>query len=106
MQFTVRAAAGFAPKSLPAVLNPALATYPSLPAATRQRVMVLFSDDNATTGLTNRLMLNGLSWMAPASEYPVVNTTEEWTVINIATDTHPIHVHLAAFQVVKTQAID
>jgi spore coat protein A len=106
MQFTVQAAAGFAAKTLPAILNSALATYPSLPAATKQRVMVLYTDDDATTGLTNRLMLNGLPWMAPVSEYAVVGTTEEWTIVNIAADVHPIHVHLAAFQVIKRQSID
>lgn len=104
MQFTVQAAAGFAAQSLPAVLNPVLATYPSLPSPSVVRTMVLVADISATNGLTTQLLLNGVPWMAPVSEYPVLNATEEWTIINLAGDVHPIHLHLSPFQVIRRQS--
>jgi spore coat protein A, manganese oxidase len=38
------------------------------------------------------------------SEQPQVGATELWEIINITADAHPIHTHLASFQVVSRQA--
>jgi len=40
-----------------------------------------------------------LEWMAPITENPLINTTEEWTIHNFTADAHPIHVHLIKFEV-------
>ncbi len=42
----------------------------------------------------------GLEWMDPITEKPVLGSTEVWTVINPTMDTHPIHLHLVAFQII------
>ena len=38
------------------------------------------------------------------SEQPQVGATELWEIINITADAHPIHTHLASFQIVNRQA--
>ncbi|MCK9593470.1 MAG: multicopper oxidase domain-containing protein [Methanoregula sp.] len=42
----------------------------------------------------------GLDWMDPITEKPVLGSTEVWSVINPTMDTHPIHLHLVAFQII------
>jgi bilirubin oxidase len=39
--------------------------------------------------------------MAPITENPALNTTEEWTIHNFTADAHPIHVHQVKFEVVE-----
>ena len=39
-----------------------------------------------------------------ASEQPAVGDTELWEIINITADAHPMHTHLASFQLVNRQA--
>jgi FtsP/CotA-like multicopper oxidase with cupredoxin domain len=57
------------------------------------------------------LVLNNTKYNQPiagfaarASEQPQVGATELWEIINITADAHPIHTHLASFQVVNRQA--
>lgn len=45
-------------------------------------------------------LLNGQHWEGAISELPQVGSTEEWQVVNLTMDTHPIHLHLVQFQVV------
>jgi spore coat protein A len=45
-------------------------------------------------------LLNGQHWEGNISETPQVGSTEEWQVVNLTMDTHPIHLHLVQFQVV------
>jgi spore coat protein A, manganese oxidase len=47
-------------------------------------------------------LLNGQHWGADISELPQVGSTEEWQIVNLTEDTHPIHLHLVQFQVVGT----
>jgi spore coat protein A len=42
-----------------------------------------------------------LPWMAPITENPELNATEEWAIDNFTEDAHPIHLHLVMFRVVK-----
>jgi FtsP/CotA-like multicopper oxidase with cupredoxin domain len=35
-----------------------------------------------------------------------VNTLEQWEIVNLTADTHPIHLHLVQFRVVARQPID
>jgi len=39
------------------------------------------------------------------SEQPAVGDTEIWEIINITADAHPIHTHLASYQILNRQAI-
>ena len=39
-------------------------------------------------------LLNARPWMTDDIERPVVNTLEQWDIVNLTADTHPIHLHL------------
>jgi spore coat protein A len=45
----------------------------------------------------------GDRWM---TELPLVGSTEEWEIINLTGDAHPIHLHLIQFQVMNRQTYD
>jgi FtsP/CotA-like multicopper oxidase with cupredoxin domain len=47
-------------------------------------------------------VING--FLSRDSEQPVVGDTELWEIINITADAHPMHTHLASFQIVNRQA--
>ena len=40
------------------------------------------------------------------TERPRVGSTEEWDIINLTQDAHPIHIHLIQFQLINRQAVD
>jgi FtsP/CotA-like multicopper oxidase with cupredoxin domain len=40
------------------------------------------------------------------SEFPAEGTTELWEIVNTTMDAHPIHTHLASFQIVNRQSYD
>jgi spore coat protein A len=42
----------------------------------------------------------------PATETPRVGSVEDWVYINLTGDTHPMHVHLATFQVIGRTPFD
>jgi FtsP/CotA-like multicopper oxidase with cupredoxin domain len=111
MQFVVNGVQGYSNGQdligqLPTPLNPYLpgTAFPTLPAPTNTRTMTLWE----VMGMNGPLMvtLNGQSWTAPVSETPKVGTTEDWVIVDLTGDTHPIHLHLATFQVVSRQKID
>lgn len=66
------------------------------------------------------MLLNNTKWngmMSPGiaqdfaatkgiSELPVMGATEEWEIMNLTADTHPIHTHLVQFQLLDRQAFD
>lgn len=104
MQFTVTGNPGQAIPTLPALLNPDLAIFPSLPAASKQRILTLTEIMGANG--PSEILLNGQKWMAPITEKPVLGSTEEWVIVNPTADTHPIHLHLVQFQLVSRQKID
>jgi len=61
------------------------------------------------TGISyNRLelLLNGLTFSAPITEKPTLNTVEDWYIINNTPDTHPMHLHLVAFEVIEKGSVD
>lgn len=105
MQFTVTNEIGPEPAMLPMVLNPTLAgSFPSLPAPTKTRVLTLYEDEGPDGPLG--VYLNGQMWDAPVSETPTVGSTEEWQIVDMTMDAHPIHLHLVQFQVVSRQKLD
>ncbi|MGB8312837.1 MAG: multicopper oxidase domain-containing protein [Halobacteriota archaeon] len=52
------------------------------------------------------VLLDGQNGSAPISEQPQLGTTEDWVIINLTEDTHPIHLHLVQFQLVSRQAVN
>ena len=103
MQFTVGDAAGAAMPALPPILNPTLDPFPSLPSPTTSRILVLFEKEGALGSV--EVLLNGQNWDAPVSETPTVGSTEDWIVVDLTNDAHPIHLHLVQFQLVSRQKI-
>ncbi|MGE5178492.1 MAG: multicopper oxidase domain-containing protein [Bacteroidota bacterium] len=86
------------------VIPQALATVTRLSNPTVTRVMTLnerLTAEDDPLGAN----LNGMPFDAPATEYPVLGTTEMWEVVNLTGDTHPIHLHLVQFQLINRQKI-
>jgi FtsP/CotA-like multicopper oxidase with cupredoxin domain len=63
------------------------------PLAPRAALLGTYEPD----GITPR----PLPWMAPITENPALNATEEWAIDNYTEDAHPIHLHMVMFRVVK-----
>jgi FtsP/CotA-like multicopper oxidase with cupredoxin domain len=51
-------------------------------------------------------LLNNRMYDTTNIETPKVDAAEEWNIINLTADTHPIHLHLIGFQVAERQPID
>lgn len=103
MQFTVTSARGWAPKWIPAVLRRKDPIQP-LPRNVRKRYLTLveiMGGDGPCMALLNNRMYD-----TPDIEEAKVDTVEEWNIINLTADTHPIHLHLVGFQVAERQPID
>lgn len=98
MQFTVLDMPAVTPKKLPPVLNfitPLIRTF-------RKRTLVLFEVMGPNGPL--EVLLDGQRWSSPLSELPLVSTTEDWELVNLTMDAHPIHLHLVQFRAVSRQA--
>jgi FtsP/CotA-like multicopper oxidase with cupredoxin domain len=107
MQFTVGANPGFAARTLPAILNPTLlAGFPSLSLADvsveRNITMVEWMGPNGP----QMVIVDGQQYSSPISEEPVAGAVEIWRLIDNTGDSHPMHLHLANFQVVSRQTYD
>ena len=48
--------------------------------------------------------MNDQHWDDPVAERPKAGSTEIWRIINKTDDAHPIHVHLAHFQILDRQS--
>jgi spore coat protein A, manganese oxidase len=104
IQFTVKGNAGPVQRTLPSALNPTLTgTFPTLPNASKTRVLTLTEFVNPETDAPEALFLDGQPFFAPVSELPVAGTTEDWKIVNPTADTHPMHWHLVMFQVISRQ---
>jgi FtsP/CotA-like multicopper oxidase with cupredoxin domain len=108
MQFTVKATSanpGAATPVLPAGLNPTLplGVFPTLPAPpnTQKITRTLFEVQGPAGPLM--VTVNGQVFDGYLSETPKNGTTEDWIIVNLTADTHPIHTHLASFQLVSRQ---
>jgi spore coat protein A, manganese oxidase len=84
------------PSSLPAVPMPNISDV----ATTRDVVLTELEDpsDNPI-----RMLMNQRHWEDPIEETPKAGSTEIWRIINKTDDAHPIHVHLAPFQILDRQ---
>ncbi|KOS44989.1 hypothetical protein ACN38_g4067 [Penicillium nordicum] len=72
---------------------------PIPPCIHRYRTLTL-SEENQT------YLINSRPFSAPLEIRPVVNTTEIWRIINLSDETHPIHVHLGEFKLIKRCPFD
>ena len=116
MQFTVAGTAaapgtavnniGTTAPTYPATLNPTLpvGVFPTLPATTLPRRYITLVEIMGPAG-PQMVTMNGQTFRGVITETPKNGTKEEWVIINLTADTHPIHTHLASFQLVSRQPL-
>jgi spore coat protein A, manganese oxidase len=100
MQFTVGSAIGFA-GGIPLTIRPTPIIPLPAPVRVRNLSLVEIMDMEEDEPLMARL--NNLPWGTTDIETTVVDTVEQWNIINTTGDTHPIHLHLVQFQVLSRQ---
>jgi hypothetical protein len=100
MKFTVTGDPAVAPVALPSPLN----TIPVLTNDSPGRTLTL--NEMQGPGGPLQMVLNGQSYASPITETPKIGSTEEWELVNMTMDTHPMHLHLVQYQVVNRQAYD
>ena len=100
MQFTVQHNADMTmPRALPETLR--CDPVPLLPDPCKIRILTLYEIEGPNGPLM--VTLNGQRWSAPVSELPIVGSTEEWHIVNLTMDAHPIHLHLVQFKIDSRQ---
>jgi spore coat protein A, manganese oxidase len=103
MQFRVSSGRVNDTSSLPSALRP----VPKIPESEAVQTRLLTLDEYVNkAGNSAMLLLNATHWKAPATEKPVLGSTEIWTLINPTNDTHPIHLHLVRFQILDRQTYE
>jgi FtsP/CotA-like multicopper oxidase with cupredoxin domain len=110
MQFTATSQTAPTPFDIANAPNPfnptlAVAGFPTLPKATKQRIFTMveiMQQDNTM----KEALLDGQTWSAPISETPELGTTEDWIIVNPTLDPHPIHLHLIQFQLVQRETLN
>ncbi|MBO8168371.1 MAG: multicopper oxidase domain-containing protein [Thermoanaerobacteraceae bacterium] len=102
MQFTVpfTAPSPVIPPELPDTLNTIPVLTPTAPTRTLTLNEVMGPDGPVIA------LLDGQKWDAPTSELPKVGATEDWYIVNLTGDTHPIHLHLVQFLIINRQKIE
>jgi FtsP/CotA-like multicopper oxidase with cupredoxin domain len=99
MRFTVGAGTPVPPPSLPAFPARA-ALVPDAPLRIKTFHNIVDANGNAQRST------DGLDFSVPATEYPLVGSTEQWDLLNIGGGSHQVHLHLIEFQVVSRQNIN
>ncbi len=81
---------------------------PALGAPSLTRNITLEEVENAVTGDPEYGSLNGRKFddVRGVQERPRVGSTEDWRLVNLTEDTHPIHLHLVQFQVMDRTPFD
>jgi spore coat protein A, manganese oxidase len=105
MQFTVGTAKVPKAAILPNILESTLKT-PLQNTANNKRYLPLIEVEDPVTGNPLMVTLNGQSFDGTLTETPKVGSTEDWNFINLTPDTHPMHIHLVQFQLVKRIPFD
>jgi FtsP/CotA-like multicopper oxidase with cupredoxin domain len=54
----------------------------------------------------NGYLLNGQHYHDKPTELPVIGSTEDWDIVNISGDDHPIHLHLVQFKIIQRRQLD
>lgn len=98
----LRVGSGFDPAGYPATLRP----FTRLVAAhaTQERTVTLveiMGPDGPVMAL-----LNNRAWEHGPTEQPSAQDVEIWNLVNLTEDTHPIHLHLAQFQLLERRPFD
>jgi spore coat protein A, manganese oxidase len=106
MQFTVTSKTGWSRKLIPAVLRRNDPIRPLSRVNIKKRYLTLVEIMNADGSAPVMALMNNRRFDTPDVEEVKVDTVEEWNILNLTADTHPIHLHLIGFQVAERQALD
>ncbi len=121
MQFTVQNTPAVPPPALDPALFPKRAVL--TPDAPKRTKVLRVWDDLRPDGDTcsdpalpecNERSIDGLEFTTPATEFPLVGSTEEWDIVHLMDprqddqdkNFHQIHIHLLEFQILNRQPID
>jgi spore coat protein A, manganese oxidase len=74
--------------------------------AVRERFLAVSEQERKSDGYTIIGLLGQKRWCDPITEDPKLGSTEIWSFLNTTGDVHPIHLHLARFQVLNRQSFD
>ena len=90
-------------KALPSRLKGAF----SVPGEVDRRRFLTLEEQLDQNGEPVKLLLNGMRFEdRPVTERPKLGDTEQWQIINLSADTHPIHLHLVQFTIQSRQRLD
>jgi spore coat protein A len=102
MQFLVNLPLAGTDTTTPAP-NLVLPAITPLPAAVRNRQIVLNEVLDPITGVPMQVMIDNTPFTDAATETPTYGDTEVWEFINTTGDAHPMHTHLVSFEIVNRQ---
>lgn len=103
MRFSVAAGKVGDTSRVPSVLR----DVPRMSESTASHARILTIDEYADCVAEPMLMLlDGKHWHEPVSEKPRLGSTEIWSLVNLTSDTHPIHLHLVRFQILDRRPFD
>lgn len=88
---------------LPAVLRPVRRIPETEAVKTRLLTLNGYEDLKGNTIL---MLLNESRWHMPVTEKPVLGSTEIWELVNLTDDSHPIHLHMARFQILDRRRFE
>jgi spore coat protein A len=87
---------------IPAYMMP----VPKISEQLASKVRYLTLNDNMDKYGREFMLLDNKQWDATITENPKLGSTEIWCLINLTTDTHPIHLHLIDFQILDRRDFD
>jgi len=97
VRFSVSTTKAETPQALPAKLN----TLEELtPDVKKKRTVTL------TSGPDGAYLMDGQTFHGSVTEKPRIGTTEDWDIVNISGDDHPMHLHLVQFRVLSKEEVD
>ena len=89
------------PAVIPRLVNPTTGTLGTGVTITTKRQLTL--NEVLGPGGPLEILVNNSKFAAAETERPLVGSTEEWEIINLTADAHPIHLHLVQFQLMNRQ---
>ncbi|XP_074571776.1 multicopper oxidase LPR1 homolog 1-like [Curcuma longa] len=102
MKFVIRQTPTRIPANRAPILPTSLIDYATAieDEATTTRYIAFY--EYFRSGHITHLLINGKNVTDPVTETPKTGSTEVWHVINLTGDDHPLHIHVATFQAVRT----
>jgi len=79
---------------------------PKIKVQSASKIRYLTLNDNMDKYGREFMLLDNKQWDAPITENPKLGSTEIWYLINLTTDTHPIHLHLIDYQILDRRDFD